>query len=177
MTEQTAQPEKQHARGADCGAHTVELLVRKFIQAGGFDLEVAIRQAAPADGEGYDWVAEFSGPDSDMLLAAHAELLDAFAHIASKAARPKDGSSPRVAFDCQGYLRMRAKELKLTAHLAAERAVESGEPFTLNPMNAADRRAVHLALKDRPQVRTESQGFGADRHVVIFPATSSSSSH
>jgi spoIIIJ-associated protein len=47
---------------------------------------------------------------------------------------------------------------------------DTGDPFTLNPMNPRERRIVHLALKDRPEVRTQSEGTGPERKVVIYPA-------
>lgn len=151
----------------------IEIVLGKIVRVGGFGLSVAIRKATGDDEQCPEWIVNFSGPDADELLASHAELLDAFADIISKAARVEGQLLAKISFDCKNYRRTRAAELKLTAQLAAGRAIESGEPFVLNPMNTADRRAVHLALKDRPEVRTESQGFGAARHVVILPASPS----
>jgi spoIIIJ-associated protein len=62
------------------------------------------------------------------------------------------------------------EELRLMAQVAAERVIDTGDPFTLNPMNPRERRIVHLALRDRPEVRTQSEGMGPERKVVIFPA-------
>lgn len=56
------------------------------------------------------------------------------------------------------------------AQVAAERVIESGDPFPLNPMGARERRIIHLALKDQSKVRTQSEGFGPDRRVVIVSA-------
>jgi spoIIIJ-associated protein len=65
---------------------------------------------------------------------------------------------------------MRREELRLMAQVAAERVIETGEPFTLNPMSSRERRIIHLALKGQPQVRTQSEGVGPERKVVIFLA-------
>jgi len=62
------------------------------------------------------------------------------------------------------------EELRLTAVVAAERVARTGTPFALQPMNARERRTVHMALKENTAIRTESQGFAADRKVVIFPS-------
>ncbi len=171
MTGQIAQPVPPSARTPESALRSIEILLGKIIQAGGFALSVVVRKPSTGDPDAPEWIVDFSGPDADLLLAAHAELLDAFAHIAAKAARVEDELFTKISFDCRGARKMRAEELKLMAQLAAGRALDSGEPFALNPMNAADRWAVHLALKDRPDVRTESQGFGSARHVVILPSS------
>jgi spoIIIJ-associated protein len=36
-------------------------------------------------------------------------------------------------------------------------------------MNSRERRVVHLALRDEPELRTESEGEGAARHLVVYP--------
>ncbi len=154
----------------------MEGVLREIIRLSRLQLTVSIRKASheEATADGSEWVVDFAGRDQDMLLEAHAELLDALAYVASKAVRLDEDLYRKVVFDCQNYRRIRAEELKLTAKLAAERVAESGEPFALNPMSATDRRLIHLALKDQPGVRTESQGMGAARHVVILPASRNS---
>ena len=76
----------------------------------------------------------------------------------------------KIALDCNDWRRLRTEELKLTAQVAAERVVESGDPFALSPMNPRERRIIHLALRDRPNLRTVSEGVGPERKVVILPA-------
>lgn len=148
-------------------------LVEQIIQLGRFNLTVNSRRVAAdsIEPDAPEWVVELSGADSDLLLEGKAALLDAFAYVVSKAVRLDDSLQKKIVFDCRGYRKMRTEELKLTARLAAERVIESGEPFALNPMNPADRRTIHLALKDQPSVRTESQGTGLARHIVILPRT------
>jgi len=154
----------------------IEEFLKEIIRLSRLQLTVSIRKA-PCEGEssdGPEWIIDFAGCDQDMLLEAHAELLDALGYIASKAVRLDEDLYRRIAFDCQNYRKIRAEELKLTAKLAAERVADSGKPFALHPMSATDRRLIHLALKDQPGVRTESQGIGATRHIVIFPTSKSS---
>lgn len=151
----------------------MQALLEDIFRLGKLNLTVSVRRAAPGDTpmEGAEWMVEFSGNDAGLLLEAHAELLDALAYIASKSARLEEDLYRKVVFDCNGYRKTRAEELKLMARIAAERVMESGEPFALGSMNAAERRIVHLALQDQPQVHTESQGMGAQRQVVISPAS------
>ena len=61
-------------------------------------------------------------------------------------------------------------ELELLAKKAAEKVKTSQRPFPLQPMPANERRIVHMALVSDPQVRTESQGFGDNRRVIISPS-------
>ena len=90
---------------------------------------------------------DFSGPDADLLLEKNATLLHAFEHVALKAIRLDEDHFRKIAFDCQDWRRMRIEELQLMAQVAAERVIDTGDPFTLNPMNARERRIIHLALK------------------------------
>jgi spoIIIJ-associated protein len=112
---------------------------------------------------------DFSGLDTDLLLEMNASLLHAIEHVLLKAIRLDDEQSRRIAFDCKDWRRTRIGELQLMAQVAAERVRDTGSPFALNPMNARERRIVHLALKDQPQVQTQSEGMGPERKVVIFP--------
>ena len=79
-----------------------------------------------------------------------------------------------IAFDSQGYKTLRLEELRLTAATAAEKVQHTGMPLALNPMDARERRIIHLALQENPAVRTESEGTGPHRKVVIYPAEKNS---
>lgn len=152
----------------------VESLLRDIIRHGRFRLDFTLHRpgASEEDIEAPEIVVEFSGPDSDLLLEAHAELLNAIEYVVLRAVRLEEGLFPKISFDCQDWRRSRVEELKLMAQVAADRVQETGSPFPLDPMNSRERRIVHLALHGRPEVVTESDGQGPERRVVIRPASS-----
>ena len=152
----------------------IESVLREILRHSGFDLNCAIRKGKPvAEGiEAPEFVVDLSGPDAELLLQKHAALLDALEYLVLKAARLEEDLFGRITFDCQDWRWLRAQELQLAARVAAERVVETGDPFTMNPMNARERRIIHLALKNQPDVRTMSEGFGPERRVVIHHAPS-----
>ncbi|HUZ48044.1 MAG TPA: R3H domain-containing nucleic acid-binding protein [Terriglobia bacterium] len=143
----------------------IESLVGKIIQHGGFNLTFAIRK-----GEATGAVVEFEGADTDLLLERNAALLDALEYVVLKTVHTDEDSPGRIIFDCKDWRRVRTEELKLTASMAARQVLESGTPFSLNPMTARERRIVHVALKEEAGVRTESEGTGEHRRVIIHPA-------
>ena len=117
-------------------------------------------------------VVNFDGPDKPLLLERNGDLLKALEHIAVRWLRLDPQLHNRVRFDCGNFRASRISELKLSAEVAAERVRQTHEPFRFQPMAARDRRIIHLALKDQPGIRTTSEGMGAMRQVVIFPADS-----
>jgi len=150
---------------------SLESLLREIIARSPFKVTFSIQRATAhaGDPDAPEYVVDFSGPDADLLLEMNATLLHAFEHVLLKAIRLDDDHLRRIAFDCKDWRRTRIGELQLMAQVAAERVIDTGHPFTLNPMNARERRIIHLALKDRPQVQTQSEGMGPERKVVIFP--------
>ncbi len=137
-----------------------------------FELTFSIHKAAAQadDPEAPEYVVDLSGPDADLLLEKNATLLHALEYVVLKAIRLDEDHFRRIAFDCHDWRRTRMEELRLMAQVAAERVIDTGDPFTLSPMNPRERRIVHLALKDQPQVRTQSEGMGPERKVVIYPS-------
>ncbi len=150
----------------------IESLLKQIIRQGGYALSFAIHPVAEEspDLDSPEYVVDFTGADADLLLGRNGALLDALEHVVLKAARVREEHLGKISFDCEDWRRMRIEELKLTAQVAAERVVETGDPFTLSPMTPRERRIIHLALRDRPDLRTVSQGVGAERRVVIMPA-------
>jgi len=149
----------------------LESLLRSFIKNSPFKLTFSIQKAVAqaGDPDAPEYVVDFSGPDADLLLEMNANLLHALEHVMLKAIRLDDDHFRKIAFDCQDWRRTRIEELQLMAQVAAERVIDTGAPFTLNPMSPRERRIIHLALRDQPQVQTQSEGTGPERKVVIFP--------
>ena len=114
-------------------------------------------------------VVLFSGPDQEFLLERNAELLLALEHVGHRWLRLDPRLHDRVRFDCEDYRATRLAELKLSARVAAQRVRETGQPFQFNPMSSRERRIVHLELSGAPGVRTESEGSGDRRQLVIYP--------
>ena len=152
----------------------IEALLREIIRHGRFKLDFTFQTATASDdgSETPEIVVEFSGPDSDLLVEAHAELLNAIEYVVLRAARLEENLYSKIWFDCRDCRRLRVEELKLMAQVAADRVQETGVPFPLSPMSARERRIVHLALHGRPEVLTESDGRGPERRVIIRPAPS-----
>jgi len=137
-------------------------------------LEIEYEIRPRAEGEDPSQTPELavvlSGPDQDLLLERHAELLLALEHLAHRWLRLEPRLHDQVRFDCGDYRSTRIEELKLSARVAAQRVRETGQPFPFQPMSSRERRLIHLELTGAPGVRTESEGWGDRRHLVIYPA-------
>src|SRR5207249_6274999 len=158
------QPARQPAlRPMESYLASIEPLLKQIIGHGGFELAFTIRRApsgSPADEfdlEAPEVIVDFSGPDSDVLLQANAELLNALEYVVLRAVRLEEDLFGKITFDCQDWRRLRMEELKLMAQVAAERVAETKDPYPLAPMSPRERRIIHLALKDQPAVRTVSE--------------------
>ena len=69
----------------------------------------------------------------------------------------------------EGYYLRRDQSLINLADRVAKRVVRTGREIELEPMNARERRVVHMSLADNDDVYTESSGLGTDRRIVIIP--------
>jgi spoIIIJ-associated protein len=76
-----------------------------------------------------------------------------------------------VNVDVAEYKKQRADRLATTAEEWVKKVQETGEPYEVKPMNAADRRTVHRVASDAG-LTSDSVGEGRDRHIVIKPAES-----
>jgi len=123
------------------------------------------------DGEEGGLVARIEGDDLGAIIGRDGEVLDAVQLLAAQAVRRQPGGQRRgVLVDAGGYRARRAELLARLAHKAADEAVEFGEEIELEPMSALDRRTVHMAIADRADVETRSEGEEPRRRIVVVPA-------
>jgi len=107
--------------------------------------------------------------EAPYLIGRGGDNLKALQEIARAIVNKRLGYMARFSLDINNYQQNRLSLLKEMAQNLAREAQERVEPRWLPPMNAYERRAVHLALKEFEGISTESEGMGAERRVVIKP--------
>jgi spoIIIJ-associated protein len=126
---------------------------------------------APDDGEGSDDEIrlEIEGPDAGRVIGKRGAVLEAIQYLTTRVAHKNGEARKHVSVDAEGYRARHEDQLAEMAQKLAKRVAKDGKVITFDPMNARDRRVVHMAIKDLPGVRTESHGEGPDRRVQILP--------
>ena len=123
------------------------------------------------DGEENGLIARIEGDGLDPIIGRDGEVLDAVQVLAAQAVRRQPGGQRRgVLVDAGDYRAHRAELLTRLAHKAADEAVEYAEEIELEPMSALDRRTVHMALADRADIETRSEGEDPRRRIVVVPS-------
>ena len=134
----------------------------------GVDAVSTLRRSIGEDGGGP--VFNIEGEDSGLLIGRRGETLRSLQFLVNFIANIQLGFRPDAIIDVGGYQERRKKSLQNMARNVSLKVAQSGRSITLEPMTAYDRRLVHLALSDNPEVVTQSVGSGADRQIVVSPA-------
>jgi spoIIIJ-associated protein len=109
------------------------------------------------------------GDDLSYLIGRQAETLNSLQYISSLIINKEIGRSIPLIVDVEGYRIRRENQLRQIARRMADQAVSSGSRQVLEPMTAAERRIVHIELRENPDVSTESIGEDPRRKVTINP--------
>lgn len=122
--------------------------------------------------------------DARPLIGMHGDTVYAIDHLVKKiaekglaserAAEREEERSPGLQFlvDVNDYRAKQIKDLETKALMMAERARSFQYDVELTPMSSYERLIIHTVLADSPNVKTESQGEGRNRRVVIKYAAS-----
>lgn len=119
------------------------------------------------DGDAGELILDVNGGDLAVLIGRHGRTLDALQMVLSSLMSSRIKFYYPIVVDIESYKSRRRQKVQSIAHSAAERARKQGTAVSLAPMNAYERRLVHLALLDDDRVTTHSEGEDPDRHVVI----------
>jgi spoIIIJ-associated protein len=112
---------------------------------------------------------DIRGNDLSILIGRRSETLNAFQYIASLIVGKEIQDWVQLVVDVEGYRDRREKQLIQMAQRMADQVAKSGRRQTLEPMPSAERRIIHIALRDHPDVVTESTGEEPHRKVTIVP--------
>ncbi len=107
--------------------------------------------------------------DAALLIGAQGETLAAFQHLLRSLLHRQLGEFRAIVVDVEGYRQRHEDALMAMASRTAKRVQMTGRPEALNPMSAADRRLIHMKIKELDGVVSESIGDRDERKVVIKP--------
>ncbi len=159
-------PARQESEEGDLRA-SLAALVRALAEAAGLEI------AAEIEEEGEEaLILKIVGKDADFFLGedGRGETLLAFEHLLQRI-HGHELFPLTLRVRCEGFRERRDLALGEEARRLAEAVRADGQSRTLPPLNAYERRIVHIALQDAPGVTTYSVGEGRDRRVTVAPKT------
>lgn len=121
------------------------------------------------DVEGDRAAVSIVGGDLSVLVGHDGQVLEALQELTRLAVHAETGQRSWLMLDIGRFRAERRSELEKLAGEVVERVRETGEPESLRPMTPFERKVVHDAVA-AAGLTSESEGVGADRHVVVSPA-------
>ena len=146
-----------------------EEVVNKLLELMHLDAQATARYDDP-DREGRKSVyLDVNGKDLSVLIGKRGETIEAFQRIVALIVSKEMSRWVRVSIDVEGHRSRREQQLRRMAEKIAQQVIKSGRRHSLEPMPANERRIVHMALQDSPDVKTNSIGEDPQRKVVVEP--------
>jgi len=112
---------------------------------------------------------DIKGDDLGILIGRRGQTLSCLQYIIRLILGHQSGAWLPIVVDVGGYKQRRYEALQALAWRIAEQVKAGQTSFTLEPMSAYERRVIHLALAEHPDVTTQSIGEGEARKVVVLP--------
>lgn len=137
--------------------------IEKILEIMGFSASVEIKNERQSD-----IIANIMSSEAGYLIGHKGANLYALQHLARLAVSRKLGENYNdFILDVNGYRKDRAEIIKELALSKAEQATRERKDIIFQPMSPYERRIVHMALAETPNIICESEGEGEERHIVI----------
>ncbi|MBX7245896.1 MAG: KH domain-containing protein [Candidatus Sumerlaeaceae bacterium] len=139
--------------------------VKRILELIGIEasLEVQNRQRGVA-------INIIAGEDGALVIGKNGQNIEALQYLINRMVLGNNRDLLPITVDSEGYKEKHLAKLEDLAHKIASRVQRQRREFALKPMSPADRRIIHMTLKEVRSVHTISRGEEGDRHVVITPA-------
>lgn len=148
---------------------TIESSVEKILELMDFEASCSIKEEIDPRSDNKTFVCSIkTQSDSRFLIGQRGTNLYALEHLL-RSILYKNGFTDRVSVDINGYKEDKDRMIVSIAKDAADQAFREKKPVVLRPMNAYERRIVHMTVCDDMRVETESIGENDERKVVIKP--------
>ena len=145
------------------GAETLRDFIQNTVDLMGIEARVGASETPEAVR------AEISGDDLGLLIGRHGATIDALQYIAAIVVNGDRRERRQVIVDAEGYRERRAAALTALADRTAQKVARESTSIALKPMSAAERKVIHLHLKENSRVETVSEGNEPFRAVVVSP--------
>lgn len=107
--------------------------------------------------------------DAGLLIGREGQTLAALQYIASRILSHALDTGVRIQLEIGDYKSRQDEKLRERAHILAEKARQTGRPWSTQPLSSYHRRIVHMELQEEPGIITRSAGEGMMKKVVISP--------
>ncbi len=144
-----------------------EAIISKLLYHMGMEAQVSAHYGDSRD-DRRPIMVDVRGGDLGVLIGRRGETLEAFQYVASLMVGKETGQFVHLIVDVEGHRDRRERQLRQLARRMAEQVIKSGRKLTLEPMPAAERRIIHIELRDHPAVTTQSTGEEPHRKVTII---------
>lgn len=108
------------------------------------------------------------GEDLGILIGKHGQTLDAIQYLTNLVANKEVHRRCQIVVDVENYRSRREETLIQLAHRLGAKVRRTRQKIALEPMNAFERKIIHLALQNEKNVKTDSEGQEPYRHIVIY---------
>lgn len=118
--------------------------------------------------EGHRTVVAITTKDSERIIGPNGEHLRALNSIVRRMVETKYGEeAASFLIDINSYHENQMEVVRANARLLAQRARLFKHDVEMDPMSSYERLVVHELFAEDPEIKTESQGEGKFRHIVI----------
>jgi len=145
-----------------------ESVVSKLLYQMGMQAQVSAHYGEPRE-DRHPIMVDIRGQDLGVLIGHRGETLNAFQYVASLMVGKETQQFIQLIVDVEGHRDRRERQLRQLAQRMAEQVIKTGRKLTLEPMPAAERRVIHMELRDHPAVTTQSTGEEPHRKITILP--------
>jgi len=157
---EAAEPGGQPANPGEAGQE----FVLDVLDAMGMNADVEVELL-----EDGTWRLDIVGDDAGNIIGRYGDTINALQYLTTLVTLRRSGEHVRVMLDAEGYRDRRQAALVEQARTLAAEVKKSGQEAELDPLNPFERRIIHNALTDHPDVVTYSEGEEPDRRVIIAP--------
>jgi len=165
--EPSAQPEVAAREVAELATELLQgILGRMQVRA---QVKARFGDDLAEEGEEAALILDVTGDDLGILIGRRGETLRALQYMTRLMLSRRLERWEPVVVDVESYRVRRRRSLRQLAIRMADRVAFSRQRVVLEAMPANERRIIHIALRDHPQVMTKSVGDGEQRKVTIIP--------